>query len=115
MLPIGTVTFLFTDIEGSTRSWTADAHAMGSAVARHYEILDAAVSANGGVRPEEQGEGDSIVGNTRKQNGNTPTSRNWNSDDFSAVACCQTTVACCISDCWCVVPAVLREICVGRL
>jgi hypothetical protein len=34
---------------------------MAVAVARHYEILDLAISAHGGVRPEEQGEGDSIV------------------------------------------------------
>ena len=60
-LPIGTVTFLLTDIEGSTKAWAAAPHLMGPAVARHYDILDAAVSAHGGVRPQEQGEGDSIV------------------------------------------------------
>jgi class 3 adenylate cyclase len=61
-LPAGTVTFLLTDIEGSTRAWEADGEQMGAAVARQYEILDAAVSANTGVRPLEQGEGDSLVG-----------------------------------------------------
>ena len=60
-LPIGTVTFLLTDIEGSTLAWQAAPSLMGPAVARHYEILDAAVAAHGGVRPQEQGEGDSIV------------------------------------------------------
>ena len=60
-LPIGTVTFLLTDIEGSTKAWSSAPDAMGPAVARHYEILDAAVAAHGGVRPQEQGEGDSIV------------------------------------------------------
>ena len=34
---------------------------MGAGIARHYEILDAAISAHGGVRPVEQGEGDSVV------------------------------------------------------
>lgn len=60
-LPVGTVTFLLTDIAGSTAGWEADRSAMAKAVARHYEILDAAVVAAGGVRPVEQGEGDSVV------------------------------------------------------
>ena len=34
---------------------------MAAAIARHYELLDEAVQAHGGVRPVEQGEGDSIV------------------------------------------------------
>jgi class 3 adenylate cyclase len=35
---------------------------MASSVARHYELLDAAISLHAGVRPVEQGEGDSVVG-----------------------------------------------------
>ena len=35
----GTVTFLFTDIEGSTRLWQADEAAMRSALSRHDELL----------------------------------------------------------------------------
>ena len=61
-LPTGTVTFLLSDIEGSTRQWSADTEAMADAVARHYEIIDGAISSHGGVRPVEQGEGDSVVG-----------------------------------------------------
>jgi predicted ATPase/class 3 adenylate cyclase/DNA-binding CsgD family transcriptional regulator len=61
-LPVGTVTFLLTDIEASTRQWEDRADAMGAAVARHYEILSEAIAGNGGVRPVEQGEGDSVVG-----------------------------------------------------
>jgi class 3 adenylate cyclase len=62
-LPKGTVTFLLADIEGSTRAWEAeDEGAVKAAVSRFYEILDEAVSSNGGVRPIEQGEGDSVVG-----------------------------------------------------
>ncbi len=61
-LPVGTVTFLLTDIEASTRQWEDRADAMGAAVARHYEILSEAIAGNAGVRPVEQGEGDSVVG-----------------------------------------------------
>ena len=60
-LPTGTVTFLLTDVEGSTLGWEAGPTLMGAAIDRHYEILDDAVARNGGVRPQEQGEGDSIV------------------------------------------------------
>src|ERR687894_2055688 len=47
-LPTGTVTFLFTDVEGSTRMWERDAEAMRSALARHDEILRSTLGANGG-------------------------------------------------------------------
>ncbi len=60
-LPVGTVTFMLTDIEGSTRLWESVPEAMSAAVARHYELLDAAIALHGGVRPLEQGEGDSVV------------------------------------------------------
>ena len=46
--PTGTVTFLFTDIEGSTRRWEEQAEGMKAALARHDEILRAAIAANGG-------------------------------------------------------------------
>jgi predicted ATPase/class 3 adenylate cyclase/DNA-binding CsgD family transcriptional regulator len=61
-LPVGTVTFLLTDVEGSTQGWEAKPAPMGAAIARHYELLDAAIAGRGGVRPVEQGEGDSVVG-----------------------------------------------------
>ena len=61
-LPTGTVTFLLTDVEGSTKLWERDAAAMAVAIAAHYEILERAIAASGGVRPVEQGEGDSVVG-----------------------------------------------------
>jgi predicted ATPase/class 3 adenylate cyclase/DNA-binding CsgD family transcriptional regulator len=60
-LPAGTVTFLLTDIEGSTSLWEDQPEDMAAAVARHYELLDVAITAHGGVRPVEQGEGDSVV------------------------------------------------------
>ena len=40
-LPSGTVTFLFTDIEGSTALWERDRQAMANAVERHIALLDA--------------------------------------------------------------------------
>jgi class 3 adenylate cyclase len=39
-LPSGTVTFLFTDIEGSTALWERDRAAMHTAVARHIALLN---------------------------------------------------------------------------
>src|SRR5215211_5442996 len=48
-LPSGTVTFLFTDIEGSTALWERDRVAMTRAVSRHIVLLDAAISAHSGV------------------------------------------------------------------
>ena len=47
-LPTGTVTFLFTDIEGSTRLWSERGKAMGGAVKRHDDILRTAIEDNGG-------------------------------------------------------------------
>ena len=47
--PTGMVTFLFTDIEGSTRLWESDAAAMSVALAAHDTILRAAIEENGGV------------------------------------------------------------------
>lgn len=61
-VPAGTVTCLLTDIEGSARLWANAQTAMPEAIARHYEILDEAIARHGGVRPVEQGEGDSVVG-----------------------------------------------------
>src|SRR5215204_4619031 len=46
--PTGTVTFLFTDIEGSTLLWERDARAMRSALARHDEILRSVIEERGG-------------------------------------------------------------------
>jgi class 3 adenylate cyclase len=48
-LPSGTVTFLFTDIEGSTALWERDATAMWTAVECHFALLDAVISAQDGV------------------------------------------------------------------
>ena len=60
-LPTGTVTFLLTDVESSTRLWEADTEVASAAIARQYELLHASVTLHGGVLPLEQGEGDSVV------------------------------------------------------
>src|SRR5687767_4662816 len=48
-LPRGTVTFLFTDIEGSTALWERDRSAMAAAVARHAALLRQAIESHHGV------------------------------------------------------------------
>ena len=47
-LPTGTVTFLFTDIEGSTRLWEEHPKAMRLALARHDALLRQAIESHGG-------------------------------------------------------------------
>ena len=44
--PTGTITFLFNDIEGSTRLWEQDARDMQVALARHDEILRGVIEIN---------------------------------------------------------------------
>src|SRR3954454_11655683 len=48
-LPSGTVTFLFTDIEGSTQRWQQQPAAMGSALARHDRLVREAMETHGGI------------------------------------------------------------------
>lgn len=60
-LPTGTVTFLMTDVEGSTRAWQAAPETLTPSIVAHYRILEDVVAEHGGARPEEQGEGDSVV------------------------------------------------------
>ena len=58
-LPAGTVTYLFTDIEGSTRLWEdhpADATRM---LARHDELIESEVARHAGIVVRPRGEGDS--------------------------------------------------------
>ena len=46
--PTGTLTFLFTDIEGSTKMWERSPKAMQRALSRHDEILSEATEKRGG-------------------------------------------------------------------
>jgi predicted ATPase/class 3 adenylate cyclase len=58
-LPSGTVTFLLTDVEGSTALWEEAPEAMRAALARHDALFDEAVRRHGGVHIRPRGEGDS--------------------------------------------------------
>lgn len=60
-LPAGTVTFLLTDVEGSSRHWEANPDAASAALARQQEIVRDSTRRHGGALPVEQGEGDSSV------------------------------------------------------
>ena len=58
LYPTGTITFLFTDIEGSTRLWESHPDAMRPAVARHDALLAASGrSDNGGYLFKTTGDG----------------------------------------------------------
>src|SRR5204863_2475942 len=55
-LPTGTVTFLFTDIEGSTRLLQELGDAYAEALAEHRRVLREAFAAHGGVEVDTQGD-----------------------------------------------------------
>ena len=55
--PSGVVTFLFTDVEGSTRRWETDADAMRIALAAHDDVLCKAIEAHGGWLFKHTGDG----------------------------------------------------------
>jgi class 3 adenylate cyclase len=59
-LPSGVVTFLLTDIEGSTRLWEADHTAMAQALVRHDAIVGTCVRRLKGHVVKSKGEGDSV-------------------------------------------------------
>jgi predicted ATPase/class 3 adenylate cyclase len=56
-MPSGTVTFLFTDLEGSTQLWDEHPEAMRSALARHDTLVRASVEDSGGVVVKGTGDG----------------------------------------------------------
>ena len=56
-LPSGTVTFLLTDLEGSTRMWEQDPEAMKAAMTRHDELLEKSVAAHRGYVFARMGDG----------------------------------------------------------
>jgi class 3 adenylate cyclase len=59
-LPNGVVTFLMTDVEGSTRLWERDPEAMRQALQRHDAVLAACIERYNGHVVKSRGEGDSI-------------------------------------------------------
>ena len=61
VLPTGTVTLLLADVEGSTRRWETDVDGTRAAIVALNELVDETIGRHDGVRPVEQGEGDSFV------------------------------------------------------
>ncbi len=55
--PSGVVTFLFTDVEGSTRRWEANADAMRCALVVHDKVLRTAIEAHDGFLFSDTGDG----------------------------------------------------------
>jgi predicted ATPase/class 3 adenylate cyclase len=55
--PSGVVTFLFTDVEGSTRRWEADADEMRIALTAHDKVLRSAIETHGGLLFKHTGDG----------------------------------------------------------
>jgi predicted ATPase/class 3 adenylate cyclase len=55
--PSGTVTFLFSDIEGSTERWEQDQTVMGLVVERHHALLRTAIEAHHGILFKSVGDG----------------------------------------------------------
>lgn len=60
-LPTGTVTLLLADVQGSTQLWDSQPSEMTAAIANLDQTLAKLVNIHHGVRPVEQGEGDSFV------------------------------------------------------
>jgi len=56
-LPQGTLTFCFSDIEGSTQLWQQHPHSMPQALVRHDAILREAIQTHGGVVFKTVGDG----------------------------------------------------------
>jgi class 3 adenylate cyclase len=59
-LPTGTVTFLLTDVEGSTRLWEQHTQAMEVALKRHDALATELIHQHGGAVVKHRGEGDSL-------------------------------------------------------
>jgi predicted ATPase/class 3 adenylate cyclase len=55
--PSGTVTFLLTDLEGSTQMWEQEPQAMKDAMVRHDELLEKSIAANQGFVFARMGDG----------------------------------------------------------
>ena len=60
-LPTGTVTLLLADVESSTLLWETQPDEMTAAIAHLDQVVSDTIAAHHGVRPVEQGEGDSFV------------------------------------------------------
>lgn len=61
VLPTGTVSLMLADIEGSVRLWEARSDRMPEAMTKFDQLVERVIDRHSGVRPREQGEGDSFV------------------------------------------------------
>jgi hypothetical protein len=86
--PTGTVTFLFTDIEGSTKIWELHPHAMQKALSRHDEILRGAME-KCGEGPEGSAGGVGIDHRPQGPRGCLPFSTAW---DFLRISLLRASV-----------------------
>jgi class 3 adenylate cyclase len=97
-LPSGIVTFLLTDIEGSTALWERDRDAMTQVVERHLQLLRVAIDAHGDVLfktgvlvPRDENDDDRVRAISRRgvrgpfQDSPLPTLGGWPSRYFSPV------------------------------
>ena len=57
-LPSGEITLVLTDVAGSTRLWERAPDAMGTALARHDQLVKEVIGSRGGVVLKSRGEGD---------------------------------------------------------
>ena len=80
-LPGGTVTFLLTGVEGSTKLWEAHPPAMVQALADHDRMVVATVAGHGGVLVKQKGEGDRRAPSGRRADALT-------SAQFAECGCC---------------------------
>jgi DNA-binding CsgD family transcriptional regulator len=60
-VPVGTATFMLTDVEGSARLQECAPDTVGAAVVRHAELLDVAALRHGGVRRQREGYNEGVV------------------------------------------------------
>jgi class 3 adenylate cyclase/tetratricopeptide (TPR) repeat protein len=60
-LPTGVVSFVLTDVEGSTAMWDRDPTATASAIERHDELIAGIVASFDGILLKHKGEGDSTM------------------------------------------------------
>jgi predicted ATPase/class 3 adenylate cyclase len=85
--PTGTVTFLFTDVEGSTQRWERAEQGMDAALARHDAILRTGIAAHGGVVFKTVGDAFCAAFSTAQQAAAAAleAQRTLSAQDFSAV------------------------------
>jgi hypothetical protein len=96
-LPAGTVTFLLTDIEGSTRLWESEPEAMGVALQRHDRLLAEVIEGHGGAVITSRGEGGLPPGSWRTSLRPRPVGRRSGSRSRSGSAyerCCAVGGGC---------------------